>query len=59
MYESCFARGGSCPRPLFPCIPADALKPAVCIDGNLVPGSFFGCVEWIRGGCEPAPAGHG
>ena len=47
MYEAYFARGGSCPRPLFPCVPQDALRPAVCIDGSLVPGSFFGCVEWI------------
>ena len=47
MYESCFARGGSCPRPLFPCTPQEALRPAVCIDSSLVPGSFFGCVEWI------------
>ena len=47
MYERYFARGGSCPRPLFPCTPQDALRPAVCIDGKLVEGSFFGCVEWI------------
>ncbi len=47
MYERYFARGGSCPRPQFPCIPQDALRPAVCIDGKLVEGSFFGCVEWI------------
>ena len=47
MYESYFARGGSCPKPLFPCTPQEALRPAVCIDAALVPGSFFGCVEWI------------
>lgn len=47
MYERYFARGGSCPRPLFPCTPQDALRPAVCIDGKLVESSFFGCVEWI------------
>lgn len=49
MYETCFARGGSCPKPLFPCRPQEALRPAVCIDGSAVPGSFFGCVEWIAG----------
>jgi len=47
MYEQYFARGGSCPRPQFPCTPQSALRSAVCIDGDLVPGSFFGCVEWI------------
>ena len=47
MYESYFARGGSCPKPLFPCTPQEALRPAVCLDGSVVPGSIFGCVEWI------------
>ncbi|MBR4692398.1 MAG: hypothetical protein IKP17_06545 [Oscillospiraceae bacterium] len=47
MYERYFARGGSCPTPVFPCTPQDALRSAVCIDGSVVPGSFFGCVEWI------------
>ena len=42
-----FARGGSCPKPIFACTPADAIRPAVCIDGATVPGSFFGCVQWI------------
>ena len=47
MYERYFARGGSCPKPLFPCTPQEALRPAVCLDGSVVPGSIFGCVEWI------------
>ena len=47
MYERYFSRGGSCPKPLFPCIPQEALRPSVCLDGSVVPGSIFGCVEWI------------
>ena len=47
MYERYFARGGSCPQPLFPCTPQEALKPAVTMDGSVVPGSIFGYVEWI------------
>ncbi len=46
-YESYFAKGGSCPKPSFPCTPADAIRPATCLDGSVVPGSFFGCVHWI------------
>ncbi|MBR5490138.1 MAG: hypothetical protein IKV79_02575 [Oscillospiraceae bacterium] len=46
-YEKYFAKGGSCPIPKFECTPADAIRPAVCIDGSLIPGSFFGCVHWI------------
>ena len=25
-YESYFAKGGSCPKPSFPCTPADAIR---------------------------------
>ena len=46
-FDRCFARGGSCPRPTFPCRPQEALRPAVCVDGATVPGAFFGCVQWI------------
>ena len=31
MYEKYFARGGSCPRPQFPCTPQDAIRSAVCV----------------------------
>lgn len=48
-YEKYFARGGSCPKTVFTCHPQDALRPAVCLDGSIVPGSIFGCVEWIVG----------
>lgn len=47
MYESYFARGGSCPTPVFECTPRSALRPAVTMDGSVVAGSIFGCVEWI------------
>ena len=47
MYESYFARGGSCPTPVFACTPQSALRPAVTMDGSVVKGSIFGCVEWI------------
>ena len=47
MYESYFARGGSCPTPVFACNPRSALRPAVTMDGSVVKGSIFGCVEWI------------
>ena len=47
MYERYFARGGSCPAPEFPCTPRDAIRPSVCLDGSVVEGSIFGCVEWI------------
>lgn len=46
-YERYFARGGSCPTVTFPCTPQEALRPAVCVDAGLIPGSIFGCVEWI------------
>lgn len=46
-YEKYFARGGSCPKTVFKCHPQEALRPSVCIDADTVPGSIFGCVEWI------------
>ena len=46
-YEQYFARGGACPVMQFPGIPSDAVRQAVCIDESVVPGSLFGCVQWI------------
>lgn len=46
-YEKYFARGGSCPEISFPCHPQDAVRLAVCVDERAIPGSIFGCVQWI------------
>ncbi len=46
-YDHYFVRSGSCPQPAFACEPADALRPVVCLDESVVPGAFFGSVQWI------------
>lgn len=47
-YERCFALGGQCPVPVFPGLTEPgAVRPAVCMDDSLVPGSIFGSVSWI------------
>ena len=46
-YENNFIRSGSCPVITFPCIPEGAVRPIVAIDESVVPGSIFGCMEWI------------
>lgn len=46
-YARFFSLGGSCPVPQFPAIPGDAVRPAVCLDGSVVPGGIFGSVSWL------------
>ena len=46
-YEKYFVRAGACPVMTFETAPADALRPVVCIDESVIPGSFFGCVQWL------------
>jgi len=42
-----FVRSGSCPVPPATMIPDYAKRNIVCIDGSVIHGSFFGCVEWL------------
>jgi len=46
-YERYFVRAGACPVMRFDTVPADAVRPVVCIDESVIPGSFFGCVQWL------------
>ena len=47
MYEKNFARDGACNKWVTKCSPADAVRPSICLDGDLVPGAYFAAVEWI------------